>query len=209
VLPSGGFPAGLGGKYRFACPAAVPAGTHGRGSSPWAWGSGPGPRRDLWCRGLYLVALAALAGGALATERDLCHTRGIVRRFGALHVAAGALVLASIPKLLLGLPLPAVGVAAALLLQGFIEPRAVRPHRAGLMRAVADELGPGAGLNGAPGPAGSQTAGAQAVRRQQVGHTPACASTAASLASARSLVLDRVHLVTGWSGRRVDKLRSG
>jgi hypothetical protein len=46
----------------------------------------------------------------------------VVRRFGALHVAAGALVLASIPKLLLGFPLPAGGVAAALALQGFFGP---------------------------------------------------------------------------------------
>ena len=46
----------------------------------------------------------------------------VVRRFGALHVAAAALVLASIPKLLLGIPLPAAGVAAVLVLQGFFGP---------------------------------------------------------------------------------------
>ena len=43
----------------------------------------------------------------------------VVRRFGALHVAAGALVLASIPKLLVAVPLPAAAVAALLVLQGF------------------------------------------------------------------------------------------
>jgi MFS family permease len=46
----------------------------------------------------------------------------VVRRFGALHVAAGALVLASIPKFLLGIPLAATGVAAVLVLQGFVGP---------------------------------------------------------------------------------------
>jgi hypothetical protein len=45
-----------------------------------------------------------------------------VRRFGALHVAAGALVLASIPKLLIALPLPAAGVAVVLILQGLFGP---------------------------------------------------------------------------------------
>jgi hypothetical protein len=47
---------------------------------------------------------------------------GVVRRFGALRVAAGALALASIPKLLLGFPLSAVGVVAVLVLQGFFGP---------------------------------------------------------------------------------------
>lgn len=46
----------------------------------------------------------------------------VVRRFGALHVAAGALVLASIPKFLLGIPLPVAGVVAVLILQGFVGP---------------------------------------------------------------------------------------
>ena len=46
----------------------------------------------------------------------------LVRRFGALHVAAGALVLASIPKFLLGIPLPAAGVIAVLVMQGFVGP---------------------------------------------------------------------------------------
>jgi MFS family permease len=46
----------------------------------------------------------------------------VVRRFGALHVAAAGLVLASIPKFLLGFPLPAAGVAAVLVLQGFVGP---------------------------------------------------------------------------------------
>ena len=45
-----------------------------------------------------------------------------MRRFGALHVAAAALVVASVPKLLLGFPLPAVGVAAVLVLWGFFGP---------------------------------------------------------------------------------------
>jgi hypothetical protein len=45
-----------------------------------------------------------------------------VRRFGALHVAAAGFVLASIPKLLLGFPLPAAGVAAVLVMQGFVGP---------------------------------------------------------------------------------------
>jgi hypothetical protein len=45
-----------------------------------------------------------------------------VRRFGAVHVAAAALVLASIPKLLLGIPLPAVAVTGVLALQGFVGP---------------------------------------------------------------------------------------
>ena len=56
---------------------------------------------------------------------------GLVRRFGALHVAAGALVLASIPKLLMGLPLPAVAVAAVLVLQGFFGPLTGAPRRLG------------------------------------------------------------------------------
>jgi MFS family permease len=45
-----------------------------------------------------------------------------VRRFGALHVAAAGFVLASIPKFLLGIPLPAAGVVAVLVLQGFVGP---------------------------------------------------------------------------------------
>jgi len=46
----------------------------------------------------------------------------VVGRFGALQVGAAGVVLASIPKLLLGFPLPAVGVAAVLVLQGFVAP---------------------------------------------------------------------------------------
>lgn len=65
------------------------------------------------------VLYAALGAGALL---GMPAVSGLVRRFGALHVAAGALVLASIPKLLLGFPLPAVGVAAVLVLQGFFGP---------------------------------------------------------------------------------------
>ena len=65
------------------------------------------------------VFYAAMGAGALL---GMPVVSGVVRRFGALHVAAGALVLASIPKLLLGFPLPAVGVAAVLVLQGFFGP---------------------------------------------------------------------------------------
>jgi hypothetical protein len=61
-LPSSGFPAGLGGNigWRFRPRAA---GTRGRGNSLWAWGSGPGPRRDLWCCGLYRAV--GQGGGAI------------------------------------------------------------------------------------------------------------------------------------------------
>jgi MFS family permease len=62
---------------------------------------------------------AAMGAGALLGMPVVSR---VVRRFGALHVAAGALVLASIPKLLLAFPLPAVGVAAVLTLQGFFGP---------------------------------------------------------------------------------------
>jgi MFS family permease len=62
------------------------------------------------------VFYAAMGAGALL---GMPVVWGVVRRFGALHVAAGGLVLASVPKLVLGLPLPAAGVAAALVLQGF------------------------------------------------------------------------------------------
>jgi MFS family permease len=62
------------------------------------------------------VFYAAMGAGALL---GMPVVWGVVRRFGALHVAAGGLVLASIPKLMLGLPLPAAGVTAALVLQGF------------------------------------------------------------------------------------------
>jgi MFS family permease len=65
------------------------------------------------------VFYAAMGAGALLGMPAVSR---VVRRFGALHVAAGALVLASIPKLLLGFPLPAVGVAAVLVLQGFFGP---------------------------------------------------------------------------------------
>jgi predicted MFS family arabinose efflux permease len=65
------------------------------------------------------VFYAAMGAGALL---GMPVVSGVVRRFGALHVAAAALVLASIPKLLLGFPLPAVGVAAVLALQGFFGP---------------------------------------------------------------------------------------
>jgi Na+/melibiose symporter-like transporter len=62
---------------------------------------------------------AAMGAGALL---GMPVVSGVVRRFGALHVAAGALVLASIPKLLIAFPLPAAGVAAVLVLQGFFGP---------------------------------------------------------------------------------------
>jgi MFS family permease len=65
------------------------------------------------------VFYAAMGAGALL---GMFVVSRVVRRFGALHVAAGALVLASIPKLLLGFPLPAAGVAAALVLQGIFGP---------------------------------------------------------------------------------------
>ncbi len=65
------------------------------------------------------VFYAAMGAGALL---GMPVVSSVVRRFGALHVAAGALMLASIPKLLLGFPLPAVGVAAVLILQGFFGP---------------------------------------------------------------------------------------
>jgi MFS family permease len=65
------------------------------------------------------VFYAAMGAGALL---GMPVVPVVVRRFGALHVAAAAFVLASIPKLLLGIPLPAVGVAAVLVLQGFVGP---------------------------------------------------------------------------------------
>jgi MFS family permease len=63
------------------------------------------------------VFYAAMGAGALL---GMPVVPVVVRRFGALHVAAAAFVLASIPKLLLAIPLPAVGVAAVLVLQGFV-----------------------------------------------------------------------------------------
>jgi MFS family permease len=65
------------------------------------------------------VFYAAMGAGALL---GMPVVPVVVRRFGALHVAAAAFVLASIPKLLLGIPLPSVGVAAVLVLQGFVGP---------------------------------------------------------------------------------------
>jgi len=62
---------------------------------------------------------AAMGAGALL---GMPVVSGVVRRCGALHVAAGALVLASIPKFLLGIPLPVAGVAAVLVMQGFVGP---------------------------------------------------------------------------------------
>jgi len=65
------------------------------------------------------VFYAAMGAGALL---GIPVVSRVVRRFGALHVAAGALVLASIPKLLVAVPLPAAAVAAVLVLQGFFGP---------------------------------------------------------------------------------------
>jgi Na+/melibiose symporter-like transporter len=65
------------------------------------------------------VFYAAMGAGALL---GMPVVPVVVRRFGALHVAAGALVLASIPKFLLGIPLPAAGVVAVLVMQGFVGP---------------------------------------------------------------------------------------
>lgn len=65
------------------------------------------------------VFYAAMGAGALL---GMPVVSGVVRRFGALHVAAGALVLAAIPKFLLGFPLPATEVAAVLVMQGFVGP---------------------------------------------------------------------------------------
>jgi MFS family permease len=65
------------------------------------------------------VFYAAMGVGALLGMPVVSR---VVRRFGALQVAAGALVLASIPKLLVAVPLPAAGVAAVLVLQGLFGP---------------------------------------------------------------------------------------
>jgi MFS family permease len=62
------------------------------------------------------VFYAAMGAGALL---GMPVVPVVVRRFGALHAAAAAFVLASIPKLLLAISLPAAGVAAVLVLQGF------------------------------------------------------------------------------------------
>jgi len=65
------------------------------------------------------VLYAAMGAGALL---GMPVVPRLVRRFGALHVAAAGFVLASIPKFLLGIPLPAAGVASVLVLQGFVAP---------------------------------------------------------------------------------------
>jgi MFS family permease len=65
------------------------------------------------------VFYAAMGAGALL---GMPVVPVVVRRFGALHVAAAGFVLASIPKFLLGFPLPAAGVAAVLVMQGFVGP---------------------------------------------------------------------------------------
>jgi MFS family permease len=65
------------------------------------------------------VFYAAMGAGALL---GMPVVAVVVRRFGALDVAAAGFVLASIPKLLLGILLPAVAVATVLVLQGFVAP---------------------------------------------------------------------------------------
>lgn len=65
------------------------------------------------------VFYAAMGAGALL---GMPVVPVAVRRFGALHVAAAGFVLASIPKFLLGIPLPAAGVIAVLVMQGFVGP---------------------------------------------------------------------------------------
>ena len=65
------------------------------------------------------VFYAAMGAGALL---GMPVVPVVVRRYGAVHVAAAGLMLASIPKFLLGFPLPAAGVTAVLVLQGFVGP---------------------------------------------------------------------------------------
>lgn len=64
------------------------------------------------------VFYAAMGAGALLGMPVV----PVVVRLRALRVGAAGFVLASIPKLLLGIPLPAAGVAAVLVLQGFVGP---------------------------------------------------------------------------------------
>jgi predicted MFS family arabinose efflux permease len=65
------------------------------------------------------VFYAAMGAGALL---GMPVVPMAVRRFGALQIGAAGFVLASIPKFLLGVPLPAAGVVAVLVLQGFVGP---------------------------------------------------------------------------------------
>jgi MFS family permease len=65
------------------------------------------------------VFYAAMGAGALL---GMPVVPVAVRRFGALHVAAAGFLIASIPKVLLGISLPAAGVAAVLVMQGFVGP---------------------------------------------------------------------------------------
>lgn len=62
---------------------------------------------------------AAMGAGALL---GMPVVSVVVRRFGALRVAAAGFVIAGIPKLFLGVPLPVAGVTVVLLLQGFVGP---------------------------------------------------------------------------------------
>jgi len=65
------------------------------------------------------VLYAAMGAGALL---GMPVVPPLVRRFGALHVAAAGFVVASMPLFLLGIPLPAAGVAVVLVLKGFVGP---------------------------------------------------------------------------------------
>ena len=107
------------------------------------------------------VFYAAMGAGALL---GMPVVPGVVRRFGALQVGAAGFVLASIPKLLLGIPLPALGVAAVLILQGFIAPLTGAPiftvittRTPGALRAKV--LSAAVGLMFLTGPIGQVAAG--------------------------------------------------
>jgi Na+/melibiose symporter-like transporter len=107
------------------------------------------------------VFYAAMGAGALL---GMPLVPVVVRRFGALQVGAAGFVLASIPKLLLGIPLPAVGVAAVLVLQGFVAPLTGAPiftvittRTPGALRAKV--LSAAVGLMFLTGPIGPVAAG--------------------------------------------------
>ena len=107
------------------------------------------------------VFYAAMGAGALL---GMPVAAGVVRRFGAVNVAAGALVLASIPKLLVAVPLPAAGVAAVLVLQGLFGPLTGAPIftviTTGTPAALRNLVLPAAfGLMFLTGPFGSIAAG--------------------------------------------------
>ena len=85
------------------------------------------------------VFYAAMGAGALL---GMPVVPVVVRRFGALHAAAAAFVLASIPKLLLAISLPAAGVAAVLVLQGFVGALTARPSSPSSRRAHPRRFAP-------------------------------------------------------------------